>query len=396
MSPIRKQMPICKRFRRRASGWWSDLKLNHLALWPRPAGVVAGPGRPLAGWRVEQSSEEPGGNSPTGSAGERGWAGENYHRPIMAAEVVHFVQPESGKFILDGTLGGAGHTELFLKAGAHVLATDRDPTALTLARQRLEPIYGDKFTALHSNFADFPTVLEAAGLTRLLDGIFLDLGLSSRQLENGARGFSLKREGKLDMRFDPDAPLSAEELVNTWSEEDLIRLLRELGEEPNARRIARAIVARRQTKAIVLTTDLAAIVASVVPQRGRTHPATRTFQAIRLEINQELKSLERALEAAPKWLAPGGRLVILTFHSLEDRIAKQFLRRHSEAEIDRPEWSSPRPNPNYHFNLVVRKAIDPSPAEIASNPRARSCKLRVAERIGTRPASTTSSTPSAL
>lgn len=354
---------------------------NHVMEWPKAGvatGSLCGPGRPIAGWRLDQSGGDSG--SP-GSAGDRGTVGENYHRPIMEEAVLHFMKPEEGKLLLDGTLGGGGHTEIFLKSGAAVLATDRDPDALARAKRRLEPTYGENFTAIHSNFADFPDVLETVQLAGGLDGIFLDLGLSSRQLENPARGFSFMREGRLDMRFDPDGPVSAADIVNHWSEEDLSDLLHKYGEEPAARRIARAIVDRRSTKAILLTTELAALIASVVPQRGRTHPATRTFQALRLEVNQELHSLERALEHTPRWLKPGGRLVVLTFHSLEDRIVKHFLREHSQPETDRPEWPTPRPNPNYHFNLVVRRAITPTPQEIQSNPRARSCKLRVAERV---------------
>lgn len=357
------------------------LRWNHVMDWPKASvatGSLCGPGRPMAGWRLDQSG---GGGGAQGSAGDRGTVGEGYHRPIMEEEVLHFMRPEEGKLLLDGTLGGGGHTEIFLKSGAAVLATDRDPDALARAKRRLEPMFGEKFTAIHSNFADFPDVLEAVQLSGGLDGIFLDLGLSSRQLENPARGFSFMREGRLDMRFDPDAPVSASDIVNHWSEEDLTGLLQKYGEEPAARRIARAIVDRRSTKAFLLTTELAAMIASVVPQRGRTHPATRTFQALRLEVNQELQSLEMALAHAPRWLKPGGRLVVLTFHSLEDRIVKHFLRERSQPETDRPEWPTPRPNPNYHFNLVVRKAVTPTAQEIQANPRARSCKLRVAERV---------------
>ena len=354
-----------------------SLRYAHLALRPQSVMPEAAAGRPLAGWRLDQSGGSDGGGA---SAGERGHVGETYHRPIMGEEVVHFLKPQPGKLILDGTLGGGGHTEMFLKNGAQVLATDRDPAALARARERLEDVYGEQFSALHANFADFPAVLEAAGVVRGLDGIFLDLGVSSRQLENPARGFSFQREGRVDMRFDPDADVSAEDIVNTWSEEDLRRLLHVYGDEPAAKRIAHAIVVRRASRAILMTTDLAGIVASVVPQRGRTHPATRTFQALRLEVNQELPSLERALQAVPRWLNPGGRLVVLTFHSLEDRIVKHFLRDHSAATLDRPEWSGPRPNPRHCFQLIVRKALVASEAETAANPRARSCKLRVAER----------------
>lgn len=379
MKATKRHRKSCKRLIAEVAELLGRVAVNHLALWPKPAAVTGMiPGRPMAGSRMEQAGA-------SGSAGERGTVGESYHRPIMGEEVVHFLQPESGKLILDGTLGGAGHTEMFLKNGASVWATDRDPAAIARARELLEPTYGERFTAIHSNFADFPTVLESAGLNLKMNGMFFDLGLSSRQLENPARGFSFMRTGRLDMRFDPDAPLSAEEIVNKWPEEELVRIIRLYGEDPAAKRIARAIVKRRESKAILLTTELAEVIASVIPQRGRTHPATKTFQAIRLEVNQELQSLERALEAAPKWLAPGGRLVILTFHSLEDRIVKHFLRDRSQPEWDRPEWPAPRPNPNYQFNLVVRKAIEATEAEIKSNPRARSCKLRVAERISSGP-----------
>lgn len=380
MKPRRQELSLRHRLSSRARQWMQSLRFAHLALRPTSAVPELPAGRPLAGWRLEQSG---GGELGGSSAGERGYAGEAYHRPIMGEEVVHFLQPEPGKLLLDGTLGGGGHTEMFLKKGAQVLATDRDPAALVRARDRFESVYAGQFSALHANFADFPSVLEAAGVTRGLDGIFLDLGVSSRQLENPARGFSFQREGRLDMRFDPDAGVSAEDIVNTWSEEDLRRLLQVYGEEPAAKRIAHAIVSRRAARAILTTTDLAAVVASVVPQRGRTNPATKTFQALRLEVNQELPSLERALAAVPQWLNPGGRLVVLTFHSLEDRIVKHFLRERSAATLDRPEWPAPRPNPNYCLRLVVRKALTASAEEIAVNPRARSCKLRVAERIPT-------------
>lgn len=361
-----------------ASRWLSGIPLWHLAEWAKP-GRPTSPihGRPLAGWRMEQTGPALG-----GSAGDRGWAGESYHRPIMAEEVCHFLQPSSGKLILDGTLGGAGHTELFLQSGAEVIGLDRDPDAILRARERLEPAYGQHFTGVKANFSDFPDILTAAGIKRHLDGIFLDLGVSSRQLENPGRGFSFLRDGPLDMRLDPDAPLSAEDVINTWTEEELARIFRDYGEEPAARRLARTIAKRREVKAIRTTLDFADLVASVIPKKGRTHPATRAFQSVRIAVNDELGSLERALTSIPDWLCPGGRLVILTFHSLEDRIVKTFLRAHSQPEIDKPEWPAPRPNPDYHFHLVIRKPVSPSESEIATNPRARSCKLRVAERLG--------------
>lgn len=335
-------------------------------------------GRPIAGWRMTQNAGEP---CPT-SAGERGWAGDSYHRPIMADEVVHFMQPAPGRIIFDGTLGGGGHSRLFLEKGAEVIATDRDPDAVLRARELLEPAFAQRFTAIRANFADFGQILAEAGLNRGLDGIFVDLGVSSRQLENPGRGFSFLREGRLDMRLDPDAALDAEQVVNEWSESDLASTLSKYGEEPAAGPIARAIVRRREIKPIRLTTELAELVASVVRKKGRAHPATRTFQAIRIAVNDELGALERLLEATPQWLRPGGRLLVLTFHSLEDRVVKTFLKQHSAPERDQPNWPAPRPNPDYHFNLVLRKALAPSEKEVSANPRARSCKLRVAERVG--------------
>ncbi|MBP7948073.1 MAG: 16S rRNA (cytosine(1402)-N(4))-methyltransferase RsmH [Verrucomicrobiales bacterium] len=299
----------------------------------------------------------------------------------MAEEILHFLQPCSGKILFDGTLGGGGHARLLLEAGANVIATDRDPEAISRACTLLEPEYGGRFTAIRGNYAEAGQRLEESGLLGRLDGILLDLGVSSRQLENAQRGFSFLREGRLDMRLDPDGPLDAEAIVNTWSEKELVRILQDFGEEPAAKRIARAIITRRMQKPLRRTTELAELVASIVRQKGRTHPSTRTFQAIRMAVNDELGSLQRALEQTPAWLRPGGRLAVLTFHSLEDRLVKGYLRHHSAAELDQPNWPRPKPNPDHHFSLVVRKALAPSETEIEANPRARSCKLRVAERI---------------
>jgi 16S rRNA (cytosine1402-N4)-methyltransferase len=213
------------------------------------------------------------------------------------------------------------------------------------------------------------------------DGVLLDLGVSSRQLDRAERGFSFLREGPLDMRMGPDAGPPAAEIVNTWTEADLAAMIRNLGEEPSARRIAAAITAWRARRPFATTTDLAACVERAVGRRGRIHPATRVFQAIRMTVNDELGALERALEGVAGVLKPGGRLLVITFHSLEDRVVKRFMRHHAAEFIDDPAWAAPRPNPDWWLELPCRKAILPGAEECALNPRARSAKLRVARLL---------------
>lgn len=307
------------------------------------------------------------------------FAGSDYHVPVLAEEVIAALQPAPGKLILDGTLGGGGHSELMLRAGANVIGIDRDPEALEFATARLAP-WGDRFVALRGNFADWPEMLEGAGVGRCLHGILLDVGVSSRQLDKPERGFSFVHSGPLDMRMDPDQSLTAEEVVNTWSAEDIARAIYYYGEEKASRRIAAAIVKRREQRAILTTKDLATIVESVVPRSGRTHPATKTFQGIRIAVNGELENLEEALQAAHQWLLPGGILAVITFHSLEDRLVKQFFRTHSEPLIDSPEWPAPKPNPSCWYVLPERKGYAASGEELSSNPRSRSARLRVAVR----------------
>ena len=315
--------------------------------------------------------------SPSGR--QSSTAGSDYHIPVMLEEVVHFLAPSRGKLFLDGTLGGGGHTRRLLEDGANVIGLDRDPDALQFARQRLAE-FGDSFSAIHTDFRDYSDLLGTVGICGGLDGILLDLGVSSRQLENFDRGFSFQGDGPLDMRMNPEAELSAEVVVNEWAEDELIRIFREYGEERSARRIAGAIVKARQDHPITTTLQLADLVESVLPRRGRQHPATRIFQAIRIAVNDEFGALRVALEEAHRWLRPGGRLVVITFHSLEDRIVKQFMRSHCMEWIDRPELPEPIPNPECYFDAVVRKALSPSDEEVAENPRARSAKLRVVER----------------
>jgi 16S rRNA (cytosine1402-N4)-methyltransferase len=302
-----------------------------------------------------------------------------YHLPVFPAECVEWMQAAPGRFIIDGTLGGGGHSELFLKAGATVLGVDRDPEALAHARARLSS-YSDRFSTWEGNFSSF---LELPGIQRggLADGLLLDLGVSSRQLDSAERGFSFMRDGPLDMRMGPSSPRTAAELVNEWREEDLTRILFEFGEEPKARRIAAAIVKQRAVRPFITTLELATCIEAAVGRHGRTHPATRTFQAIRMAVNEELESLASALASVPSVLKPGGRLLVITFHSLEDRMVKRFLRHRSSPFIDDPGWPEPKPNPDCCFQLLARKAITPSQGELSLNPRARSAKLRVARLL---------------
>jgi len=298
---------------------------------------------------------------------------DGYHVSVMPHEVEKWMAAGPGMFVIDGTLGGGGHSELLLEAGARVLGVDRDPEALDHARRRLAR-YGSRFRAWQGNFADLRDNPEVQGGERA-DGLLLDLGVSSRQLDDPDRGFSFRADGPLDMRMDPERGDSAARLVNEWPEEELRRVLREYGEEPRARRIAAAIVAGRPFRG---TLALAECIERAVGRSGRIHPATRAFQALRIAVNDELGSLERALEASLELLKPGGRLLVISFHSLEDRIVKRFMHDRAREWIDRPEWPEPRRNPRRALRLPTRKAIAPSEAEIRINPRARSAKLRVA------------------
>ncbi|MDB6080462.1 MAG: rRNA ((1402)-N(4))-methyltransferase RsmH [Akkermansiaceae bacterium] len=307
--------------------------------------------------------------------------GADYHLSVLPAEVTEWMQACEGKFIIDGTLGGGGHSETFLKAGASVLGVDRDPDALAYATKRLAP-YGDRFQTWQGNFADLRENLEIRGVERA-NGMLLDLGVSSFQLDSFGRGFSFRGEGPLDMRMGPSCAFDAEHVVNDWSEADLLKILREFGEEPQARRIVAAILKRRAAGRIKTTTELAGCIEKEIGRHGKTHPATRTFQAIRMAVNDELGSLERMLDASIHLLKPGGRLLVITFHSLEDRLVKRFMQDRAKPFLDHPAWPEPRPNPEWYFRLPVRKAIAAGDQELRVNPRARSAKLRVAELLDT-------------
>ena len=302
-----------------------------------------------------------------------------YHRPILAAEVVALLAPRPGALVVDCTCGGGGHAEAILQTGADVLGLDQDPDAIAFAGERLAR-FGGRVTLRQANFREAAQVLDELDIAKI-GGALLDLGVSSRQLENADRGFSIMRNGPLDMRMDPRQELTAAEVVNRYSEEELTQIFRDLGEEPAARRIASQLVKLRKTEPFRETAQLARAIEKIVWRHGRRHPATQVFQALRMEVNDELGALAEGLGVLTERLETGARIAVITFHSLEDRIVKNFFRDRSRPWLDRPEWPEPRPNPDYKFTLITAKPVEPSAEEQRLNPRARSAKLRVAERI---------------
>ena len=302
-----------------------------------------------------------------------------YHLPVLQREVVELLKPKQSVLILDATCGGGGHSEALLQGGADVLALDQDPDAVRHLSERLAH-FGRRIIVRQANFRHADRVLDELGV-RSIGGVLLDLGVSSRQLENAERGFSFIRNGPLDMRMDPRTSLTAATIVNEYSEEELTRLFRELGEEPAARRIATLLVKVRKTSPFRETLPLARTIEKLVGRHGRQHPATQIFQALRMEVNDELGALEQGLRILTARLERGGRIAVITFHSLEDRMVKNFFRDRSKEWLDRPEWPEPRPNPDYDLSLVTPKPVGPGEEEQRANPRSRSAKLRVAEKI---------------
>jgi len=302
-----------------------------------------------------------------------------YHRPVLVSESVELLAPRAGSVVVDGTCGGGGHTAEILRTGADVVALDQDPDAIEFAREKLAE-YGGRVTLCQANFREAGKVLDELGVVGI-GGALLDLGVSSRQLENASRGFSVMRLGPLDMRMDPRRELTAATVVNSYSEEDLTRIFRELGEEPAARRIASQLVKLRKETPFQDTMQLAKAIEKIVWRHGRRHPATQVFQALRMEVNDELGALAEGLSALTKRLESGARFAVITFHSLEDRIVKNFFRDRSREWLDRPEWPEPRRNPDFVFRLVTDKPVEPGENEQRNNPRSRSAKLRVAEKI---------------
>lgn len=312
-----------------------------------------------------------------------------HHVTVLLRATVQQLDVRPGGRWLDGTLGGGGHAEAVLDASSPdgwLLGLDRDPAALAAARARLQR-HGDRFQAIHGRFGDMARLAgpDAAAWRGPYDGIVLDLGVSSPQLDHPGRGVSFQQPGPVDMRMDPTTGESAAELLDRLDEDQLTALLHRYGEEPRARRIARAVLAGRPWP------DTAALAQAVAQASGyhgsRTHPATRTFQALRLAVNDELGELERALDAAPALLAPGGRLAVITFHSLEDRVVKHRFR--ALAGVGAPTDAYGHPLHPPAFRLVTRKAIDGREQD-PDNPRARSARLRVLQRLPSPAAAPTS------
>ncbi len=302
------------------------------------------------------------------------------HRSVLYQEIINILSPKSpGKYV-DATLGAGGHAWGILEASSpngELLGLDLDPQALELANQRLS-VFRGRFTLVQASFTTLAAQLDRLGWKQV-QGIVIDLGVSSMQLDRPERGFSFQAEGALDMRFDPDQPLSAADLVNHAPEQQLADLIWHYGEEPQSRRIARAIVLARPLQT---TRQLAEVISRAVgSHRQRIHPATRTFQALRIAVNAELDAIEAVLPQAVQALAPGGRVAVISFHSLEDRIVKQYFRRESKDCICPPERPVCTCGHKASLKEITRHPLTASEAEVAENPRARSARLRAAEKV---------------
>ncbi len=304
------------------------------------------------------------------------------HKPVLLAETLAALAPKPGGRYADGTIGGGGHAAALLAASAPtgwLYGCDRDAAAIAAARERLAPFAG-RFEVRQANFADLADWVPAGSC----DGVLLDLGVSSPQLDQAERGFSFQLEGPLDMRMDTRQRQTAAEIVNEFSAEALAGIFWELGSEREARRFARAIAHDRANRRFETTRQLAELIERLAPRHGKkTHPATRVFQALRIATNDEIGSLQKGLAGAASLLRPGGRLAVITFHSLEDRVVKDFGRARTRdytftGGVDVPELREPR-TPDLKW--VSRKAVKPSAAEVAENPRSRSAQLRVLERV---------------
>ena len=308
---------------------------------------------------------------------------EYTHKPVLLDECIEMLNIRPDGVYVDGTLGRAGHSAEIARrlTTGRLICIDRDMAAIRAAEERLAP-WRDRVRLVHGNFSDLAVILQEAEVSGV-DGALFDLGVSSPQLDDASRGFSYMHDAPLDMRMDDTAPLTAREVVNTWGQEELRRILYEYGEERYAPAVARAIVRSRAEKPIETTLELAEIVRGAMPPaalREKQHPAKRSFQAIRIAVNGELDALPPMLRSAVESLNPGGRLAVITFHSLEDRIVKQALRDMARGCTCPPEFPVCVCGKRPKIRLLTRKPVVPGEAEVTKNPRARSAKLRAAEK----------------
>lgn len=305
------------------------------------------------------------------------------HLSVMPEEVLHWLQPVAGGIYLDGTLGGAGHSRLILETAAdsRLIGLDRDPAALDEAAKVLAP-YGDRVSLHHATFDQASQVLQQLGIDGL-DGMLLDLGVSSHQLDTPERGFSFRYDAPLDMRMDPTTGMTAADVVNQTEERELLRIFFEYGEERYSRRIVRKIVALRAETPLTKTGELAELVRQAIPggqKPSRIDPATRVFQALRIYVNDELGQLERGLETAISLLKPGGRLVVISFHSLEDRIVKHLFRKKAQGCICPPRLPVCHCHHTPEVKILTRRGVKAGDDEVNQNARSRSAILRATER----------------
>ncbi len=306
------------------------------------------------------------------------------HQSVLLAECVRYLDIDPDGTYVDGTLGLGGHSEAILREldKGRLIGIDRDERALEYARERLAP-FGKKATLVRGNFGDLGAILDGLGIGKV-DGMLFDLGVSSPQLDDGSRGFSYMQDAPLDMRMDERAPLTAREVLNTWSEAELRSIFWRYGEERYAGRIAEAVVAERERGPIETTGQFVDIIRRTMPAaalREKQHPAKRCFQAVRIAVNDELGELERMLDTAPDRLKKGGRLLVISFHSLEDRMVKEAIRKRENGCTCPPDFPVCTCGFVKTLKSVTRKPVSPDPEELAANPRARSARLRIAERV---------------
>ncbi len=306
------------------------------------------------------------------------------HKSVLLRECVRYLDIDPAGTYIDGTLGMGGHAEAILEnlPRGRLIGIDRDDRALASAARRLAP-FGDRAKLVKGNFADLDAILDGLGVEKV-NGMLFDLGVSSPQLDDGSRGFSYMQDAPLDMRMDETAPLTAREVLNTWSEAELRSVFWRYGEERYAGRIAAAVAAQRRTAPIQTTGQFVDIIRRTLPAsalREKQHPAKRCFQAVRIAVNDELGSLERMLDTAPDRLLPGGRLLVISFHSLEDRIVKEAIRKRENGCTCPPDFPVCTCGFVQTLRSVTRKPVVPDGEELADNPRARSAHLRIAERV---------------